>query len=71
MTRKRAIKHFKRNGMLIQEEAVNQAIVDMEKLDKIERIIDDYNNGDEMEYTYLARIREVLESEEVNESTKI
>lgn len=35
----------------------------LEKLDKIKQIIDDYNNGSEMEYKYLERIREVLESE--------
>ena len=34
-----------------------------EKLEKIEQIINEYNNGDDMEYEYLARIREVLENE--------
>ena len=34
-----------------------------EKLQKIEQIINEYNNGDDMEYVYLGKIREVLEDE--------
>lgn len=37
-------------------------IADLNKLDKIEQIIKEYNNGYDMEYEYLAKIREVLEN---------
>ena len=36
----------------------------LDKLEKIEKIIYEYNNGDDMEYVYLDKIREVLESED-------
>lgn len=39
MTRKQAIKDFKRKGMIIPESAVELAISDMEKLEKIEQIV--------------------------------
>lgn len=34
-----------------------------EKLEKIKQIINEYNNGNDMEYEYLDKIREVLEDE--------
>ena len=34
-----------------------------DKLNEIEQIINEYNNGNEIEYTYLAKIREILEQE--------
>ena len=42
MTRKQAIKHFKREGMIIPERAVELATSDMEKIDKIEQIVSDW-----------------------------
>ena len=58
MTRKQAIKEFKREGMIIPESAVELAISDMEKIDKIEQIL---NNGSkENGISSLNAIREVL-----------
>lgn len=60
MTRKQAIKEFKREGMIIPESAVKLAISDMEKLEKIEQILKDipYGGG-----ATVRRIQEVLEKE--------
>lgn len=44
-------------------EAQNMAIESLNKLAQIEQIINEYNNGNDMEYKYLDRIREVLEYE--------
>lgn len=41
--------------------ALDFAIDCMNKLEQIEQIVKDYNNGSDMEYVYLAKIREVLE----------
>lgn len=64
MTRKQAIKEFKRKGMIIPESAVELAISDMEKIEKIEQIV----NSRDGFYLYdnlppFQQIREVLESE--------
>ena len=60
MTRKQAIKEFKREGMIIPESAVKQAISDMEKIDKIEQILKDIPYGGD---ATVRRIQEVLVKE--------
>ena len=60
MTRKQAIKEFKREGMIIPESAVELAISDMEKIEKIEQIIDDC---DLEAWEVLKMIKEVLDQE--------
>ena len=44
-------------------ESCDYAIECINKLNKIEQIIKEYNNGNDMEYEYLAKIREILEQE--------
>jgi hypothetical protein len=43
--------------------ALDIVLSDSEKLERIEQIVKDYYNGSDMEYVYLAKIREVLENE--------
>ena len=43
--------------------ALQTAIYSIEKLEKIEQIIIEYNNGNNMEYEYLDKIRGVLDKE--------
>lgn len=62
MTRKQAIKEFKREGMIIPESAVELAISDMEKIDKIEQIINEQAIMPEGAYPKLKKIKEVLEN---------
>ena len=63
MTRKQAIKEFKREGMIIPESAVELAISDMEKIEKIEQIINEQTIIPEGAYPKLKKIKEVLEQE--------
>ncbi len=56
-----AIEHLKQGNLC--KGYVDYIVGEVEKLEKIEQIINEYNNGDDMEYEYLARIREVLEQE--------
>ena len=64
MTRKQAIKEFKREGMIIPESAVELAIADMEKLERIEQIMNKESEGYIQNNPCLREIREVLENEE-------
>lgn len=61
MTRKQAIKEFKREGMIIPESAVKLAISDMEKIEKIEKIITKYQ--DALDNFYGGKPRDLLESD--------
>ena len=48
---------------ILGKTALRLAMEKIEKLEKIEQIINEYNNGNDMEYEYLAKIREVLDNE--------
>lgn len=64
MTRKQAIKEFKRKGMIIPESAVELAISDMEKIEKLKTMLV-YNDAISRSRPYhvLEMIKEVLEDE--------
>ena len=64
MTRKQAIAYLKREGIIIPEGAVEQAISDMQKLVKIEQIVNKWNEVNHYDCgSALRNIQEVLESE--------
>lgn len=56
-----AIEHLKQGNLC--KGYVDYIIGEVEKLEKIEQIMNEYRNGNDMEYDYLAKIREVLEKE--------
>lgn len=64
MTRKQAIKEFKRKGMIIPESAVELAISDMEKIEKLKTMLV-YNDAISRSRPYhvLEMIKEVLKNE--------
>ena len=62
MTRKQAIKEFKREGMIIPQSAVELAISDMEKIEKIQHIVDEVQLVEDC-YKAIKQIKEVLEKE--------
>lgn len=63
MTRKQAIKEFKREGMIIPESAVELAISDMEKIEKIGQIVNKWISLEERPNFCMMEIREILEQE--------
>ena len=64
MTRKQAIKEFKRKGMIIPESAVELAISDMEKIEKLKTMLV-YNDAISRSRPYhvLEMVKEVLKDE--------
>ena len=64
MTRKQAIKEFKREGMIIPQNAVELAISDMEKIEKLKTMLV-YNDhiSRSRPYHVLEMVKEVLENE--------
>lgn len=64
MTRKQAIKEFKRKGMIIPESAVELAISDMEKIEKLKTMLV-YNDAISRSRPYhvLEMVKEILEKE--------
>ena len=53
-----AIEHLKQGNLC--KGYVDYIVGEVKKLEKIEQIINEYNNGDDMEYEYLDKIRGVL-----------
>lgn len=64
MTRKQAIKEFKREGMIIPQSAVELAISDMEKIEKLKTMLV-YNDAISRSRPYhvLKMVKEVLKDE--------
>lgn len=56
-----AIEHLKQGNLC--KGYIDYILGEIDKLEKIKQIINEYNNGDDMEYEYLDKIRGVLEQE--------
>ncbi len=56
-----AIEHLKQYNLC--KGYIDYILGEIDKLEKIKQIINEYNNGDDMEYVYLDKIRGVLEQE--------
>lgn len=56
-----AIEHLKQRNLC--KGYIDYILGEIDKLEKIKQIINEYNNGDDMEYEYLDKIRGVLEQE--------
>ena len=64
MTRKQAIKEFKREGMIIPQSAVELAISDMEKIEKLKTMLVYHDAiSRSRPYHVLEMVKEVLKDE--------